>query len=138
MRIAPALAVAVLGAACSHAGAQDWDCTKAGDLPQQGMNYCAAVDFQRADDALNVLWPKVRAFMKKQDADLKEYSPDLVGAEDALMKAQRAWIDYRDGQCEAEGFEARGGSLEPLLVSTCKAQKTRERTEELLLLMSEN
>ncbi|WP_421858477.1 lysozyme inhibitor LprI family protein [Oricola sp.] len=125
----------VLPATVFTATAQDWDCTNAGDLPQQGMNWCAAMDYQSADRALNVLWPKVRQHMKDMDADLADLGPDLVGAEDALLKAQRAWIEYRDGHCASEGFAARGGSLEPLLVSSCKAHMTKERTQELLLLM---
>jgi uncharacterized protein YecT (DUF1311 family) len=48
-----------------------------------------------------------------------------------LLKAQRAWIDYRDGQCEAEGFQARGGTMEPMLVAGCIANLTDQRTKEL-------
>ena len=128
-----------IGIACAFAAApalaQDWNC--ADPQAQQEMNYCAGLEYERADKALNVLWPKVRAFMKEQDAELKEYSPDLVGAEAALLKAQRAWIDFRDGQCESEGFEARGGSMEPLLVSTCLTRLTNQRIQELILLMQE-
>jgi len=131
-RLLPAIGFACLSTV--PALSQDWDCTKAGDLPQQGMNYCAAQDYARADDALNAAWPKVRAHMREADSWQEE---SLKGAEAALLKAQRAWIDYRDGQCESEGFYARGGSLEPLLVATCMARLTRERTEELLLLMQE-
>ena len=54
-----------------------------------------------------------------------------VGAVDALKRAQRSWIGYRDGQCELAGFEARGGSMEPMLVSGCLADLTRKRTAEL-------
>ena len=47
------------------------------------------------------------------------------------LPAQRGWIAYRDGQCELAGFEARGGSMEPMLVSGCLADLTRKRTKEL-------
>ena len=136
--IRPASTFACVCLAAAPAVAQDWDCSKADELPQMGMNYCAYEDWQTADKALNDLWPKIRAAMKKDDAELKKIDPSLVGADAALMKAQRAWIDYRDGQCEGEGFYARGGSLEPLLVATCKARMTRERTEELRTLIEVN
>ncbi|TCD14969.1 lysozyme inhibitor LprI family protein [Oricola cellulosilytica] len=129
---------AVAGMACAliaPATAQDWDCTKADDLPQQGMNWCAMRDYEAADRALNEAWPKIRARMKEVDSWQEDR---LKGAEAALLKSQRAWIDYRDGQCEVEGFYARGGTLEPLIVSGCLARMTRKRTEELLLLMEEN
>ena len=54
-------------------------------------------------------------------------SDDLKGADKALLAAQRAWIAYRDSQCELAGFEARGGSMEPMLVSGCLADLTRKR-----------
>jgi uncharacterized protein YecT (DUF1311 family) len=116
------------------ANAQDWDCSKADTLPQQGMNYCAAQDYKSADDELNALWPKVRAYASQIDS---QQDKRLKGAADALLNGQRGWIKYRDGQCELEGFYARGGSLEPLLVATCKAQLTRARIEELQKIMQE-
>ena len=65
---------------------------------------------------------------KDLDAEL---SDDLKGAEKALLAGQRGWIAYRDGQCDLAGFEARGGSMEPMLVSGCLADLTRKRTQEL-------
>ena len=125
----------LLSAGSVHA--QDWDCTKSGDLPQQGMNWCAYQDWQAADRALNVAWGKVRKHMKGIDETNREYYPDLANGEESLLKAQRAWIDYRDGHCEAEGAPFTGGSIQPLIINSCKASVTRERTEELLHLMEE-
>lgn len=119
------------------ANAHDVDCSDPGNLPQQGMNHCAAFAFDEADRALNTLWPKVRDFAKSQDANYKGNQANLQGAEAALLKAQRGWIDYRDGECESQGFQARGGSLESFLVSSCKAHMTKVRIVELLNLMEE-
>lgn len=126
------LAAAALLAATAAAQPQDWNCDDPGNLPQQGMNFCAARDFERADRALNVAWSKVREAVAARDADLPE---TLRGWPEALLAAQRAWIGYRDGHCTAEGFQFRGGTMEPLIVATCKARLTRQRTEELLLLV---
>ncbi len=133
------LGAVLLFAASAFAGDGDpeWDCNFADQLPQQGMNFCAAEDFRAADQELNAVYKRVRAYMKQTDKDVAEWNEDLVGAEKALLKAQRAWIDYRDGQCEDEGFKARGGSLEPLLVATCMADLTRRRTKELEALMED-
>ena len=105
------------------------DCENA--MSQSDMNQCAYQDFEAADKELNAVWKKAKAYMVKQDEDLKEMSPELVGGVDALMKAQRAWIDYRDGQCEVYGFQSRGGSMEPMLVDGCKTDLTKARTKEL-------
>jgi uncharacterized protein YecT (DUF1311 family) len=66
--------------------------------------------------------------MKTWDADAEA---NLKGAEDALVKAQRAWVAYRDAQCASYGYQARGGSMEPQLIYGCQADLTRKRTAEL-------
>lgn len=108
------------------AGAQEVDCTDPQD--QTSMNICSYRDWQAADKELNAIWPDIRSKMKETDTYLDDH---LKGAEAALLKAQRAWIDYRDGNCAAEGFYARGGTLEPLIVNSCLARMTRQRIEEL-------
>lgn len=105
---------------------QPVDCKNA--VTQTDMNICAARDHEAADKELNAQYKKTRAAMVAWDAELEG---DQKGAEKALLKSQRAWIDYRDGECAAEGFQARGGSLEPMLVSGCMAKLTRQRTKEL-------
>ncbi len=95
---------------------------------QTAMNICAAQDYKAADAELNRVYRTAVRAMKETDADLP---PDLKGAEAALRSAQRAWIPFRDKSCEVEGFEARGGTMESLLVSTCLAHMTRKRTKEL-------
>lgn len=103
------------------------DCKNA--VTQTDMNICAARDYEAADKELNAQYKKTRAAMVAWDAELES---NLKGAEKALLKSQRAWIDYRDGECAAEGFQARGGTLEPMLVSGCMAKLTRQRTKELV------
>lgn len=105
------------------------DCANA--ETQADMTICANKDYEAADTELNAVYRKVMAAMKTTDKDLGEIDANYPGAVDALKKAQRAWIDYRDGQCELAGFEARGGSLEPMLVAACLAGLTKKRTEEL-------
>ncbi len=133
MRFASTILTVGILACAPAALAQDapWDCSDPGSLPQQGMNYCAGEDFSAADEELNAVYRDVRAEMKATDKGLAEWDPKYVGAEEALLKAQRAWIDYRDGHCDNIGFQARGGTLEPLLVESCKADMTRKRTQEL-------
>ncbi len=105
---------------------------------QMDMNFCAARELEEADSELNAVYKKVRAAMAKSDAEIATYSPELKGAVDALVKGQRGWIEYRDGHCETYGFQARGGSMEPMLVAGCKAELTRTRTRELQSLIDDN
>lgn len=120
-------AALLLLAAVSAATADDEiDCNNA--MGQQDMNACAAKDYDAADAELNAVWKEARGVAKDFDAELSE---DLKGAEAALLAAQRGWIAYRDGQCELAGFNERGGSMEPMVVSGCLADLTRKRTKEL-------
>ena len=101
---------------------------------QQDMNICAHRDFLIADAALNAQWKVTRAKMKERDAEWEGYKPDYdtrPGWFASLLESQRAWLTYRDAHCRVDGYTARGGSLEPLLVSTCKTALTNARTEEL-------
>lgn len=99
------------------------------------MNICANREFLIADEELNRQWPITREYMQRRDADFAEYADtsrdDRPGYVDALLEAQRAWIAYRDAHCRSEGYSARGGSLEPLLISICKTALTSARTNAL-------
>lgn len=135
MRFLGILALAAsLGAAIAiPALAQDApnvDCDNA--QTQMEMNFCAEQDFDKADAALNKAYKRAVASQKKIDADVEEtMGADSVGAVAALKKAQRAWIDYRDGHCEGVGFQARGGTMEPMLLMSCKAELSTARAKEL-------
>ena len=48
-----------------------------------------------------------------------------------LVRAQRAWIAYRDAECEISALSEKGGSLEPLMRFSCLARVTEARTGEL-------
>ncbi|MWV28608.1 lysozyme inhibitor LprI family protein [Aurantiacibacter rhizosphaerae] len=104
------------------------DCSE--PLTQQAMNHCAGVEFEEADKALNEQWRKTAAEMRRLDA-ATDYDDGRPGYFENLLAAQRAWLTFRDRHCASEGYFARGGSLEPLLVATCKTELTRDRTEQL-------
>jgi len=105
------------------------DCANA--ITQADMNQCAYQDYEKADKELNAVWKEAVKSQEEVDKAAAEMGEGYVGAVKALKKAQRAWIDYRDGQCEGEGYAAVGGSMQPMLVSGCLAAKTTARTKEL-------
>ncbi|WP_337661409.1 lysozyme inhibitor LprI family protein [Erythrobacter sp. Alg231-14] len=100
---------------------------------QMEMNICAFRDFLIADAELNAQWQITRDAMRERDANFARYNDgdDRPGYFDTLLEAQRAWLSYRDAHCRSEGYYARGGSLEPLLTSTCKTALTEARTKQL-------
>ncbi|MDH6265715.1 uncharacterized protein YecT (DUF1311 family) [Rhizobium sp. SG_E_25_P2] len=124
------MAMAAIAVPALAQDAPDVDCNNA--QTQMEMNYCVEQDFDKADAALNKAYKRAMASQKKVDADVKEtMGEESIGAVAALKKAQRAWIDYRDGQCDGLGFQARGGTMEPMLVMGCKAELSTARAKEL-------
>ncbi|WP_269584913.1 lysozyme inhibitor LprI family protein [Roseibium sp. Sym1] len=120
------LALAAIAWPLSAAAQETPDCDNA--MTQSEMTRCADLDWQKADAELNTVYKKAMAKMRETDSYLPD---DLKGAADTLRDAQRAWIPYRDKACEAYGFLARGGTMEPMLVYGCRADLTRQRVTEL-------
>lgn len=111
MRIATTLAL--LAAAPSMAQA-----TCPGDT-QVEMNQCAHATYQQADAELNAVWQVVKPQF------------DSMGAGDALLDAQRKWIVFRDAACTAEAAPFEGGSIQPLVRTSCMTRLTNRRIEDL-------
>jgi uncharacterized protein YecT (DUF1311 family) len=125
--IAVALTIQAFCGFSAVAGAQEnIDCGY--PVNQMEMTFCAQKGWQEADADLNAVYKEAMAAMKETDSYLPD---DMKGAATALRDAQRAWIPYRDKACEAYGFQARGGSMEPMLIYGCLATMTRQRVEEL-------
>lgn len=95
------------------------------------MNLCAAREFEGVDAALNEQWAETAARMKALDAEVDGEHDKQPGHFETLLEGQRAWLKYRDAQCLSESFMARGGSMQPMLVSQCMTYMTVLRTEQL-------
>lgn len=107
------------------------DC--ANPMDQYSMTYCAGVDYENADAELNRVWPQARAAAKRQDEYIADEakSKGLPTASEALLAAQRAWLKFRDAECEYQSYAFFGGTGQPMIGSLCLAELTRERTEQL-------
>ncbi|RSZ55758.1 DUF1311 domain-containing protein [Massilia atriviolacea] len=93
-------------------------------MTQYDMNRCSAKDAGREDALLN-----------------KNYK-ELMGKVDAQEKAQiktvqLAWIKFRDLQCNYESDRYEGGSMQPLVHSSCLYGMTKQRNKELTAMIKE-
>jgi uncharacterized protein YecT (DUF1311 family) len=105
-------------------------------ITQSDMTQCEVRRFEAADRQMNEQWKATLASMRNADR-----SPDndgRPGYADQLLKAQRAWLAYRDAHCASDGYRMRGGSAEPMLVAGCRAELTQMRTKQLAHLAEEN
>ncbi|MEM6711763.1 MAG: lysozyme inhibitor LprI family protein [Pseudomonadota bacterium] len=85
-----------------------------------------------SDDELNSVWQALREAFNTPDVDRPPRSPD---AWETALAAQRAWISFRDAQCEAEATAFNEEAMEPLVRLSCLQVMTDERTEQLKSLM---
>ena len=90
------------------------------DESQMGMNICAHQDYAAADKELN-----------KAYGDIMRRLSDDADARKLLQAAQRAWIAFRDAECNFATADSQGGSIHPMLMSGCLQGLTESRTEQL-------
>jgi len=119
-----ALSLLTVGLVPSPAGAQaEPDCTAPQNTVE--MHYCADQAYQAADADLNHVWRSMRGHLSKDEKAL-------------LLKAQRAWLKFRDANCDFAASPYLGGSIHPVILLTCLETMTRERTEELRAMLEQN
>ncbi len=89
---------------------------------QTELNTCTAQQYQAADKKLNQTY---QAAYKRAEGPQREL----------LKKAQQAWITLRDADCAFIGSGTEGGSVQPMIINQCLAEKTSEREAMLSTLM---
>lgn len=87
---------------------------------QHELNMQAQHSSEAADKLLNTTYNQL---MKKLDATAKK----------KLVAAELAWIKFRDLQAASESDWYRGGSMAPMIYSSCVERLTRERIKDLKL-----
>ena len=79
----------------------------------------ARADFSEADKELNRVYQQLLSKIDKE-------------SQEKLKIAQRNWVAFRDSQADLiADFEARGGSMRPMIYAAERATITEARTEDL-------
>lgn len=89
------------------------------------MDECASRQFTSSDAKLNGDYRKVLACLKPYD-----------GHEKPLIEAQRAWLRFRDMECQFQGSTSEGGSVQPMVISLCLKKVTEDRIKQLSYYLS--
>ena len=92
---------------------------------QAALDACAGGASAKADTALNLVYKSVVARLKSED-----------DAKTALVSAQKAWIGFRDAECDFEASGSIGGSIHPMIVGQCRTKLTQARTAALRQMLS--
>jgi uncharacterized protein YecT (DUF1311 family) len=103
---------------------------------QLDLNECYSKLYQSADTGLNAAYNDIVGFMKKNLLVAQhDNNATLVTHNEAsltkLLAAQRAWLAYRDANCDSVKFQYDGGSLQPMIWSQCMADTTQQRITTL-------
>ncbi|MBS9476144.1 lysozyme inhibitor LprI family protein [Ancylobacter radicis] len=98
------------------------DCT---DATQMGLDECAGAAYKKADAELNAVYGKIVA----------RIGPDAA-TRAGLVKAQKAWIAFRDAECAFRASGTVGGSLYPMALALCLAEMTTQRVAGLAPLLA--
>jgi uncharacterized protein YecT (DUF1311 family) len=102
------------------------DCANASNNVE--ITACVWDAYKRADAELNAVWKQVMASIQPED-----YIPvDAVKQwKDDLLAAQRAWITFKEKDCDAVAYEWYGGSGANMAVGSCLYGHTVARTNDL-------
>jgi len=127
------LAVALLVACCSGGAVAD---TAVAETAKRTGRTVADVQqyLERCDESQSSMNLCAEYGFVKADIELSEVYRQLVARRDerktvALRRAQSAWINLRDRNCEYESSDLEGGSLRAAVSLECKRRMTRDRAE---------
>lgn len=93
------------------------DCVNAND--QATMNECADKALKASDTELNALYKQIEARLKDDQDKTK-----------LLISAQKAWIAFRDAECNFSATGVAGGSVYPMIVLQCRDGLTQNRVKD--------
>ncbi|MFD1197482.1 lysozyme inhibitor LprI family protein [Brucella gallinifaecis] len=103
----------------STAFASSTECEDAQD--QTTMTKCANDELSKADKQLNTNYKEI----EKRLADDDE-------AKRLLVTSQRAWVKFRDAECNFSSSATVGGSIHPMMLASCRAQLTEDRNKQFM------
>ena len=113
------LTIVLLASLLLHAAqAAPLDCRNAPD--QSTMNECADQGARAADARLNATYRRVLQRLAS-----------ATPMRDQLVRAQRAWLAFRDQECAFTASGVEGGSIHPMILSGCLEDLASRRTRDL-------
>ncbi|MBF4473509.1 lysozyme inhibitor LprI family protein [Flavobacterium sp. HJJ] len=85
---------------------------------QGEMNATANANYKKADAELNKVYKQLMAMLDQNEKPL-------------LIQAEKDWVKFRDSHCKFDASQYEGGSIQPLIYSTCLEELTKKRIAEI-------
>ncbi len=108
--------LAVAGLVATPAYAQE--CNESSN--QHELHVCADEAYKKTNAELNATYQEIMGRLK-----------DDGPTRDMLVRAQRAWLTFRDAECDFATFAAKDGSIWPMLNLQCLDGLTAKRITDL-------
>ena len=93
------------------------------------IGQCTAAAYQKADQELNDIWPKVLLYIDDQKGSMP--ADALQKWKATIVAAQKAWVTFKEGDCAAVEYEWWGGSGASIAETTCLYSHTADRVADL-------
>lgn len=100
------------------------------------MVACNAMEYDYWDERLNLAYEDLLKAVRKEDEERVDDGPYPVVLADSVQQAQRAWLAFRQYQCEYEYNLFRGGTMGRITGSSCMRVLTAKRAIELEQMMA--
>ncbi|MGE6786558.1 lysozyme inhibitor LprI family protein [Ensifer adhaerens] len=123
MRMSTLVMLGVTGVFATTGLARADECADASDLAT--MNACAAKALKASDAELNALYKQIQGRLEDDEDTTK-----------LLVAAQRAWIAYRNAECDFASSGVAGGSIEPMITLQCRDDRTKKRVADFKTYLS--
>ena len=105
------------------------DCSRAYTTIE--INECLSANQRSAEVALTAAYARAITIARESDSELDRSHDKRIGYRDALIRAERAWIAYRDAHCVTMSYTMRGGSGEGTAAAVCRLELTELRIKQL-------
>ncbi len=86
---------------------------------QSAINQCISEQYKSSDAELNKLYKEI-------GNRLKDDKDALI----AMRTAQRAWVSFRDAECDFAAIHSQGGSIHSMLITSCRTELTQVRIKD--------
>ena len=93
------------------------------------INECGKQTVAQKDKELNAAYQKLIKGLALAD---KADSTNFVEVKKHLLEAQRTWLKFRDSDCKGQLALNEGGTMRGAVYLGCLAERTEQRTKELL------
>jgi len=118
--------IAVLLALTAQSGASgEQDCNKA--LTTMDINECASIEQAKVEKKLNSTYQRALKSLSGPGTD-RAHSAKM---KTSLVAAQRAWIKFREADCNAQYVKHAGGTIRTVVYIGCMQQHAAQRIKDL-------